>query len=241
VKVDYSLHYKQFHDESDGHATRMADWLCTYLGPELPEDRTLPILDFGCGFGFALRALRKLGFQLVRGVEISEEQARVAKNAGFIVDVVDDSIAYLKGQKRSFGAILLLDVLEHVPASLQIELMRCAREALIPSGRVILTVPNASSPLAARWRYIDFTHHCSFTEHSLTFVLSNAGFDKIRIDNSKGIGRRPVGWWKRTQRNELRKWIVRYLWGQMYAAELPPGQSIEGISFELNLKAVAIN
>jgi len=241
MDLDYSLQYRHFHDESDAHATRMAEWLCGYIGAELPEDRTTRVLDVGCGFGFSLRALRNLGFQNIQGLEISEQQAEVARHAGFAVEVVDDSIAHLKNLKGCFGVILLLDVIEHVPRHSQIELARSVREALTPDGRVIITVPNANSPLAVRWRYDDFTHHCSFTEHSLEFVLRNAGFSEIRIDNSKGVGQRPVRWWRREQRHALRKWIVRYFWEQMYAAELPPGQSIEGISFELNLKAVAFN
>lgn len=241
MEVDYSLHYREFHDESDEHATKMADWLCAYLGPELSVDRATTVLDVGCGFGFALRALRKLGFMNIRGVETSAQQAKVAKNAGFTVSVVDDSIAYLKGVKSSFGIILLLDVLEHIPEPLQIELARCVREALMPDGKVILTVPNANSPLAARWRYIDFTHHCSFTEHSLTFVLASAGFSEIRVDNSKGIGRPPVQLWRRDQREALRRWLVRFLWSQVYAAELPSDQKLDKISFESNLKAIAFN
>jgi len=241
MEVDYSLHYRQFHDESEAHAMRMADWYCAYLGPELPADRTTAVLDIGCGFGFALRALRKLGFNKIQGIETSAQQAKVAINAGFTVAVVNDSIDHLNALKNTFGVILLLDVLEHICGTLQIEFAQRVREALIPDGKVILTVPNANSPLAARWRYIDFTHHCSFTEHSLAFVLGSAGFSEIRIDNSKGIGRPPVRWWKRDQRDALRKWIVRFVWSQVYAAELPADQNLNEISFEANLKAIAVN
>ena len=220
---------------------RMADWLCAYLGPELAMDRTTAVLDVGCGFGFALRALRKLGFRNIRGMETSAQQAKVATDAGFRVSVVEDSIGYLKNVRKSFGIILLLDVLEHIPKAVQIEFVRCIREALMLDGKVILTVPNANSPLAARWRYIDFTHHCSFTEHSLTFVLGSAGFSEIRIDNSKGRRRPPMQLWRRDQRDAFRKWLVRFLWSQVYAAELPSDQNIDKISFEANLKAIAFN
>ena len=241
MEADYSLHYRQFHDDSDDHAMRMADWLCEYLGPELAVDRTTAVLDVGCGFGFALRALRKLGFMNIRGLETSAQQAKVATDAGFTVSVVDDSIKCLRDLKKSFGIILLLDVLEHIPRAMQIEMARCVREALMPNGKVILTVPNANSPLAARWRYIDFTHHCSFTEHSLSFVLGSAGFSEIRIDNSKGVGRPPLRLWRRDQRAALRRWLVRFAWSQVYAAELPADQNVRKISFESNLKAIAFN
>ena len=57
-------------------------------------------------------------------------------------------------------------------------------------GRLIATVPNASSPLAGRWRYICWTHHTSFTEHSLDFLLYHAGFDNIHVFGA-GSFRRP--------------------------------------------------
>ena len=238
---DYSIHYQRFHDDSEAHAIEMAEWLGVYLKGDLPEDRSSPALDVGCGFGFALRALRASGFSDVRGIEISEQQAAIARRGGFEVPVVSDTTEYLYGHRQEFGLILLLDVLEHFPVPAQIDLVRAIREALRPGGSLIVTVPNANSPLAARWRYIDFTHYCSFTEHSLFFVLRNAGFGKIRMDNSKGVGSLPRRWWRRDQRNALRKWLVRYAWSQVFKAELHPSEKLDDISFELNLKAVAIN
>ena len=132
-------------------------------------------------------------------------------------------------------------MLEHVPVAAQIELLRTIRGALRPGGRLILTVPNANSPLASRWRYIDFTHHVSFTEHSLSFVLRNASFGAIKMDNSKGLGAFPRRWWERNQRDAVRKWLVRWAWLQVFKAELHPTENFADICFELNLKAVAFN
>lgn len=238
---DYSIHYQRFHDESETHAMEMAEWLGIYLNGDLPGDRSAPALDVGCGFGFALRALQASGFSDARGIEISEQQAEIARRGGFEVSVVTDTVEYLQKHKGHFGLILLLDVLEHVPVPGQIELVHAIRKALRPGGRLVLTVPNANSPLAARWRYIDFTHYSSFTEHSLHFVLSNAGFGQIKMDNSKGIGSFPKRWWKAEQRDAVRKWLVRFVWLQVFKAELHPSEKLDDICFELNLKAVAFN
>ena len=241
MTCDYSIHYQRFHDDSETHAMAMAEWLGIYLKGDLPEDRSSPVLDVGCGFGFALRALRASGFSDLRGIEISRHQAEIARRGGFEVPVVSDSNAYLQEHRGQFGLILLLDVLEHVPMPAQIDLARAIREALRPGGRLIVTVPNANSPLAARWRYIDFTHSSSFTEHSLFFVLSNAGFGNIKMDNTKGMDVFPKRWWRREQRDALRKWLVRYAWLQVFRAELHPSEKLSEICFELNLKAVAFN
>lgn len=241
MSADYSIHYKRFHDDSEDHAVVMAEWLGVYLNEDLPKDRSAPALDIGCGFGFALRALRAAGFLNVRGIELSSQQAAVARRGGFEVSVVTDTVDFLKKHPGSFGVILLLDVLEHIPVPEQLEMMRVIREALLPGGRVIVTVPNANSPLAARWRYIDFTHCSSFTEHSLHFVLGNAGFNEIQMDNAKGIGAFPLRLWQRQHRLALKKWLVRYLWLQVFEAELHPSESLHDICFELNLKATAFN
>lgn len=238
---DYSIHYQRFHNESESHAIEMAQWLGIYLGNDLPADRSAPALDVGCGFGFALRALKMAGFADVQGIEISPHQAEIARRGGFEVAVVADTAAYLREHRGRFGVILLLDVLEHVPPAAQIDLVCAIREALQPGGRLILTVPNANSLLAARWRYIDFTHYSSFTEHSLFFVLKNAGFGQIKMDNTKGVGAFPKGWWRTENRAALRRWLVRYAWMQVFKAELHPSEKLDDISFELNLKAVAFN
>ena len=241
MKFDYSIHYKRFHDGSEADVNRMKAWLCTYLQADLPPDRSTPILDIGCGFGFALHALRELNYSDARGLETSNEQAQFARTAGFPVDVVEDSADYLRRHPQTFGAILLMDVLEHLPPGGQLEFLEALRNALLPNGRVILTVPNANAQLASRWRYIDFTHHASFTEHSLFFALRSAGFGEIRMDNSKGLGPFPKGWWKREQKHAVRKWLVRWMWLQVFKAEVPPGETLDGVCFELNLKALAFN
>jgi 2-polyprenyl-3-methyl-5-hydroxy-6-metoxy-1,4-benzoquinol methylase len=235
---DYSIYYRRFHDESDAHAEAMASHMASVIAADLPDDRASAVLDVGCGFGFALRALTRLGFHDIQGIEQSPQQARACEKAGLPVKLCDDSIGWLEARPAAFDCALLLDVLEHVPRAAQIDLLRAIRTSLRPGGRLIVTTPNANAILASRWLYNDYTHHSSFTEHSLHFVLANAGFEPIRIDNSKGIGRFPLRLWRRSSWLAARKWIVRWCWLQVFKAELP-WEKIDDISFELNLKAVA--
>jgi SAM-dependent methyltransferase len=237
-RFDYSIYYRRFHDDSETHAETMATMMGSLLEPHLPTDRSARIIDVGCGYGFALRAMRNFGYTNLLGLETSPEQAERSRNAGFEVVVTDDSIGWLKGHHGEFAFVCLLDVLEHVPIHLEIEFARAIHEALEAGGKLFLTVPNANAILSARWRYNDYTHHSSFTEHSLYFVLKNAGFDQIKIDASKGLGRLPKRLWRRHARQSLRRWIVRWCWLQVFAAEIP-WEKLDDISFELNLCAVA--
>ena len=237
-RYDYSIYYARFHDDTEEHALAMERHFTEVLAGTLPEERSAAVLDVGCGYGFALRALRSLGYGAIRGVEASPEQAERARRWGLPVDVTGDTQAWLAAHAGTFDCILLLDVLEHVPKDDQIGLLRAIRGALRPGGRLVVTTPNASAILASRWLYNDYTHHASFTEHSLHFVLANGGFERIRLDASKGLGRFPRRLWRRSAWPAVRRWIVRWCWLQVFKAELP-WEKIDEISFELNLKAVA--
>ena len=237
-EIDYSIHYSRFHDDSENHAEKMANWMKSVLEPLVPTDRNSPVLDIGCGYGFALRALRNLGFSKLNGLEISPQQAERCQKAGFHVTVTSDTVGWLNENAGKYAFVVLLDVLEHIPIEHQIDFVRAVHQVLRPGGEVFITVPNANAILSPRWRYIDYTHYASFTEHSLYFVLRNAGFENIKLDTEKGVGRFPRQLWKRESRLAVRKWLVRWCWLQVYKAEIP-WEKLDQISFELNLKAVA--
>jgi 2-polyprenyl-3-methyl-5-hydroxy-6-metoxy-1,4-benzoquinol methylase len=239
VDYDYSIQYSRLHNSSEAHAEEASMYIAERLAAVTPKNRDARVLDIGCGYGFALRALRKLGFEDVLGLEISPQQAAQCQRAGFSVEVTSDSAGWLDAHQGSFDFVLLMDVLEHVPHLDQITFAGAVYRALKPGGRVYLTVPNASSPLNSRWLYNDWTHHSSFTEHSLHFVLKNAGFDSISIDASKGLDKFPSQIWRRSKWPALRKWIVRWCWLQVMKAEFFWIDDLSEISFELNLTAVA--
>ena len=111
--------------------------------------------------------------------------------------------------------------------------------ALKPKGRLILSVPNANSSIAARWRYNDWTHETSFTEHSIDFLLFNSGFSKISVFASE-FGVRPK--WIFLPRKSTLLWALFQfyrLWrrGEMIA-ELGSEQG-RAIPLSLNLLVVA--
>ncbi len=74
-KFDYSIHYRRFHDNTPEHAEAMVSGLAGFISPRLKLPSDTPILDIGCGFGFALGALKLLGYGNTLGLEASAEQA----------------------------------------------------------------------------------------------------------------------------------------------------------------------
>ncbi len=238
---NYSIHYRTWHDESDAHAALMARVHREQLGPFLPECRGTPILEIGCGMGFALLALQGLGYTNARGIDRDAAQVQNCRRRNLPVELVTDAVPYLASLPSAFDLVLLLDVLEHVPCSEQISFMRAVAKSLTPTGRAVLTVPNATSPVASRWRYIDYTHHSSFTEHSLRFVLKNAGFGHIHIPADARRRRPPLRLWRRDGRDALRRWLVRLLWRQVLLAEFGTFERVDEMPTGLNIFAVAHN
>ena len=235
AQYDYTIQYRLWHDESKAAAT--AAYLRALLEPHLPVPQGKSLLDIGCGMGFALRAMREYGFQDVRGIDVSPEQIEACRRIGEPGELVTDTCAYLSTVQSEFDVVLLLDVLEHVPRDSQIHLARSIFAALKPGGCAIVQVPNATSPLAMRWLYDDFTHYSSFTQHSLQFVLRNAGFSRIEIPTQGPLKRPPLRFWRRAFWPALRHWAVRLAWRQVLIAEL--GSDVNNLCVELNLFCVA--
>jgi 2-polyprenyl-3-methyl-5-hydroxy-6-metoxy-1,4-benzoquinol methylase len=238
TSYDYSIYYERYHDNSPQHADRAAASHASWLAALLPANKDARIMDVGCGYGYALLAVRTLGYANISGLELSEQQAEKARLNGLTIDVTGDTAQTLRERPGAYDCVLLLDVLEHVPVAEQIDFLRACASSLKPDGRLILTVPNASAVLSPRWRYNDYTHHSSFTEHSLYFVLKNAGFAFVEVEADRGAKRFPLRFWRRSWKGSLRQWLVRFFWRQVFLSEVPH-EDIRTISFELNLRALA--
>ena len=180
--LDYSIHYRKWHDGSKAHYDAYIYFYRGLLGEALhpchPQTR---ILDVGCGQGLLVYALRSFGFKNVQGIDLSEQQVAVAHQHGLPCRVVDRQyiVELAKTEPATLELIFMMDVLEHMGMDDQLQILAAVSELLVPGGRLILSVPNASASFGLRWRYIDWTHEAAFTEHSLEFVLLNSSFKDV--------------------------------------------------------------
>jgi 2-polyprenyl-3-methyl-5-hydroxy-6-metoxy-1,4-benzoquinol methylase len=237
-EFDYSIHYRHWHDDSDAHARIMIDSEIALLKLLDKSDKRLPVLDIGCAMGFTMRALLELGFNEVEGVDIDSAQVDACLRQNLAVRLCKDIVSDLKSRPQRYGAVLMLDVLEHIPVNQQIGILRAVFRAMAPGAMLILKVPNANSLCSARWRYIDFTHFTSYTEISLKFVLKNAGFEDFSIPNFERpkMPRLPRIW-RRSYWRAWRFYLVRSIWAQVLIAEF--GDEAKSFCLDLNLIATA--
>jgi len=176
------MNYAQYFNFRQVTPDHYADYtLQPYLAELFGNNTELNILDFGCGFGQVLRALRNQGFKHADGLDIEPEALSYCRDQGLsCFDGAEDGEFY-ENHKGAYDYIILSHVLEHFPKEAMITQLQKIKTLLKAGGGLIVAVPNAQSNTGSYWRYEDFTHHYLFTSGSLYFVLRAAGFDEVRF------------------------------------------------------------
>lgn len=127
-------------NEADMAYRRRAGILLDYL--ELKDgDR---VLDGGCGMGFYLMAMAKLRRLHLVGLDNWMDRLRWAQREGVPAGLVSGGIYSTPFANDTFDAVLLSEVLEHIPDE-QLALTE-VRRILKPGGVLALSVPHADYP-----------------------------------------------------------------------------------------------
>lgn len=105
---------------------------------------TRSVLDVGC---FRGDLLSYLGEDWLRfGVELSKDARAVAEARG--IEILGSSIEGMPSSDRTFGAITLVDVIEHLPRPL--EALQRLTSMLTPGGKLVIFTGNTD---AWSWRF----------------------------------------------------------------------------------------
>ncbi|MDP3792200.1 MAG: class I SAM-dependent methyltransferase [bacterium] len=131
------------------------------------------IFDFGCGSGYLVRELQKMGYDAF-GTDVSIEAIEFGQSRG----IRNLSVAQggeIKPPEGGFDLILALDVIEHTEDDS--ETVRYLKGALKQGGRAIVTVP------AYQWMWgvqDEVAHHFRrYTMSGLVDVIKKSGDFKI--------------------------------------------------------------
>lgn len=174
--------YRSFEDVFRGTHARVRELVEPYTAL-LAEHG--PVLDVGCGRGELLEVLRDAGIE-ARGVDLDAGMAARAAERGLDV-VVGDGVAYVEGlEAGSLGAIVSMQVIEHLPREPLLRLFAAARRALRPGGLFVAETVNPHAGHALKTFWVDLTHqHPVFPEVALA-LAGDAGFREGFITHPDG-------------------------------------------------------
>lgn len=165
---------------NQGKATTSHKAYATFLKEWLPDDKNARILDIGCGGGGLLSFFKTCGYKNLQGVDRSPQQVALARQV--LENVAEiDAFKFLEMHKGEYDLVTGLDIVEHFQKDEALRFLDACHLVLRRGGRLILQTPNAESLWGAKIRYDDFTHEVAFTPHSLSGLLSLAGFSNVKF------------------------------------------------------------
>jgi SAM-dependent methyltransferase len=139
------------------------------------------VVDIGCGGGLFLRMLRERGFPVL-GLETSQSAAKAAWMRNRVAVICGD-LSKSPVERGTCAAVTMFHVLEHLHDP--VGYLRSARDLLLPGGRLIVQVPNASSwqflMFGEHWNGIDVPRHLvNYRQRDLENLLNYCGLEVVR-------------------------------------------------------------
>lgn len=138
----------------------------------LPNEKTIKIVDIGCGGGELVAWLNKRGYKNTSGYDLSQEQINIAKET-FEIDVYCEDILSPEIKFPEADIYFLRDVLEHFDKrSIEI-LFNSLKKTNSRDIKLIVQTLNGATPTGIVNFYSDITHENCFTERSITQLFSS--------------------------------------------------------------------
>lgn len=123
-------------------------------------DKSMSVLEIGCGTGLFLRYLESRGYTDVVGVDMDKKLADALDDLQSSKVYLDDVSSVLSTELagRQFDRIVMLDVAEHLQMDVLTDLMKTLTRHIKPGGRLLLRVPNVESPWGLKMFFGSFDH-----------------------------------------------------------------------------------
>jgi SAM-dependent methyltransferase len=139
-----------------------------------------PVLDIGCGRGELVGLLGQAGVE-ARGIDADADMVAYAQGDGLPVEQAD-AVAHLEATADgSLGAIVMAQVVEHLPPPVLVRVLELAADKLRAGGVLIAETINPLSPLALRHYFADLTHAQPLVPETLELLARQAGLGDTEI------------------------------------------------------------
>lgn len=148
----------------------------------LLKKKNSSILEIGPGFGEFVEYCSDLKINKIDIVERDKSVINFLKRKYKLRTVfLNQNIWEIEGKLDMYDVIMMTQVLEHIPVTNHMQVIKTLYNHLNVNGALIITVPNIGNPLATFERYYDYTHQTAFTEHSLEQMIDFADLKKAKI------------------------------------------------------------
>jgi 2-polyprenyl-3-methyl-5-hydroxy-6-metoxy-1,4-benzoquinol methylase len=138
------------------------------------------VLELGCGVGLFLAYLEAKGLKNFTGIDsdkkIIEFMSKSIADKVILGDIWTEIEELIKRSKK-FDRIVLLDVFEHFSFLEGQELLVRLKKILALNGKIVIRVPNASSPFGLQYQFGDVTHKAIYTPSAVEFIAIASNFN----------------------------------------------------------------
>lgn len=179
--------YRRLEDSLRGGEAHVREDVAPYVALAAEHQ---PVLDVGCGRGEFLVACRDRGVT-ARGVDTNERSVSDLRARGFDAALAAIPECFASIADGSFGAVLAMHVVEHLPVDALFALFRESARVLRSGGLLMIETPNAESMAISAgdfWR--DPTHLAPRHPAALTVLAREHGF---AIDEIRAVHELPEG------------------------------------------------
>ena len=137
----------------------------------------ISVLEIGCGSGQFLRYLARKEVRFFRGLDHDPAlRAHIHRDVAenFIVSGAFEYFAGL-GTADDYDRVVMFDVLEHFSVEDGANLLSTIKSHLTSDGKIIVRVPNMSSPWGGQYQFGDLTHKAAYTPGSMKQLAGSLG------------------------------------------------------------------
>lgn len=146
-------------------------------------------LDFGCGPGTLIGLLDKEVRSFGLDIDAAQIEYAMQRYGGANREFLEQSVPQTSFPAQSFDTVSCIEVIEHLPRELSLDVARETKRLLRKGGKLIITTPNYKSvwPVlewalnkAAKVSYEE-QHVCQYSVSTLGELLREAGFGKVDV------------------------------------------------------------
>lgn len=147
----------------------------------IPQDKSLKIIDVGCGLGHMLYFLRENKYEGIEGIDIVDENIKLCIDAGFKCKK-ENLFNFFKSDKK-FDIIIANNLLEHFSYEEIEKILNLFYSKLSENGKIIIIVPNCNNIYGITTFFSDITHKSPLTEKSMTDIIFKTPIKSFQFFN----------------------------------------------------------